>query len=493
MKRIFFALAGLAVAVSAVAGKAPALKIYKGERRTDTVFTPRFYVIGITDPGATASVGGDECHVYRTGSFGAEVALKPGRNTIAVEVKADGRSTRESVEVVYVERKEASVAVAGDFSTPTMARLAAPVTVVTKEGAFLQHGNGTDRLGGSKMNFIPAGIPLKAVAENSQLYAVMLGADDMAFVPKYAVEADSSVTVPAEAVNTGSISVINTGKSDRVVVNLPVRLPFYSRSEIDPSTILITLYGATNNTNWLTQRNVPGMIDYVDLRRDGADQLTLVIRLKEKYAWGYSVKYEGDNLVIDVRHCPESLDVKDLTIGLDAGHGGEYLGAVSPSGFTEKEVNLDIVLKAAAMLREMGADVVLTRDGDTGPSMGERKQIWLDGNVDIAISVHNNSSGNPLVRMGTSAYYKHIANRGLAQALHNQMLDMGLENFGLTGNFNFSLNQPTEYPNALVEVLFMSSLPEEELLADPEYRTELARNIVKGLLNYLEQVKASRK
>ena len=54
------------------------------------------------------------------------------------------------------------------------------------------------------------------------------------------------------------------------------------------------------------------------------------------------------------------------------------------------------------------------------------------------------------------------------------MLSLGLADFGLTGNFNFSLNSPTEYPNALVEVLFMSSLAEEELLADPDYRKQLA-------------------
>ena len=233
------------------------------------------------------------------------------------------------------------------------------------------------------------------------------------------------------------------------------------------------------------------MVDYLDLRRDSQDALTLVIRLKDKYSWGYDVDYEGNNLVIDVRHRPASLDVKDLVIGLDAGHGGEYPGAISPSGLTEKEVNLDIVLKAAEMLRGMGATVVLTRDGDTGPSMTERKRIWRQGGVDIAISVHNNASGNPLVPMGTSAYYKHISNRALAQDLHESMLKLGVADFGLTGNFNFSLNMPTQYPNALVEVMFMSSLPEEELLADPAYRTRLAEHIVQGLLNYLSRVKSS--
>jgi len=38
-----------------------------------------------------------------------------------------------------------------------------------------------------------------------------------------------------------------------------------------------------------------------------------------------------------------------------------------------------------------------------------------------------------------------------------------------------------------VEVLFMSSLPEEEMLADPEYRTKIAGRIVAGLENYLRE------
>lgn len=292
-------------------------------------------------------------------------------------------------------------------------------------------------------------------------------------------------------VNTGSISISNNDSTDRIVVALPRRLAFYDRAEIDPSTILVTLYGATNNSNWMTQRSTPEMVDYVDLRRDSQDALTLVIRLKDRYSWGYSVDYQGNNLVIDVRHRPESLAIKDLVVGLDAGHGGENPGAISPSGLTEKEVNLDIILKATEILRGMGARVVLTRDGDTGPSMTERKRIWREGGVDIAISVHNNASGNPLVPMGTSAYYKHISSRDLARDLHESMLSLGLANFGLTGNFNFSLNMPTEYPNALVEVLFMSSLPEEELLADPDYRTRLAQKVVDGLLNYLKRVEAS--
>ena len=468
---------------SAAWAEAPNLKVYHDDEARDTVYTAKYYSIGVTTPGAKATIDGKECHVYKTGSFGAEIQLKPGLNEIPFTATL-GSETATAVDRVFYETNRKAPAAKRTETTP----LKWPKHLLTKEYAYLQFGNGADRLGGSKMNYLPADVPLTAVGETSNLYQVMLGENDFAYVPK------SSVTEGgpgAATVNTGSTSVTNTGKTDRIVVSLPQRLPFYTRSEIDPSTILVTLYGATNNTNWLTQLNTPGMIDFVDLRRDGADELTLVIRLKDEFQWGWSVDYEGNNLVIEVRHRPKSLNIKDLTIGLDAGHGGKYPGAVSPSGLTEKEVNLDIVLKAADMLRKMGAKVVLTRDSDQGPSMTERKKTWLEGGVDLAVSVHNNASGNPLIPMGNSCYYKHISNRALANALHQSMLKMKLADFGLTGNFNFSLNGPTEYPNALVEVLFMSSLPEEELLADPAYRTRLARGVVDGILDYLAQVRKS--
>ena len=72
------------------------------------------------------------------------------------------------------------------------------------------------------------------------------------------------------------------------------------------------------------------------------------------------------------------------------------------------------------------------------------------------------------------------------------MLELGVPSYGLTGNFNFSLNAPTEYPNALVECLFMSSLPDEEFLADPANHKKIAEKIVAGLEDYLQKVAESK-
>lgn len=475
----------LASAAVCASGADPVLKI-RNIDKTDTVYSSTYNLVGVTDAGCQAWINGQETHVYRTGSFGSAVKLTQGLNEITVKVRNDNGTTNATRRIFLADRKAPKQAA----KSVTASVFESPVYIMTLPGAYLQYGNGDDRLGGSKMGYISPDIAMTAVGAEGSLYKVALGRTRFAYIPKEYTKLGGD---GAATVNSGSWSITDTGKSDRIAVSLPERLPYYSKAEIDPSTIKVTLYGAMNNSNWITQRSLNlGIVDYVDFQQEESDVLTVVIRLKDKYQWGYSVKYEGNTLMIDVRHRPASLKLSDLTIGLDAGHGGEFPGAISPSGITEKEVNLDIILKAADMLKKKGAKVVLTRDGDTGPSMTERKRIWLDGNVDLAVSVHNNSSGNPFVKIGSSTYYKHIPYRALAAELLEKQLELGHENFGLVGNFNFALNQPTEYPNALIEVLFMSSLPEEEMLADPDHRTRIAAKIVEGIEQYLKKAAASK-
>lgn len=487
MRLFSYVLLALATALP-VSAEDLSLKIYSGKR--DTVFTPSQVIVAVTEPGATAAINGKTVNVYPTGSFGAEVALSPGDNEIIVTAESNGKSAVRKFNIFRKEKvAKAAVKDNSDLAAKSTVPFDTPIYVTTLEGAYLQYGNGDDRLGGSKMGFLEPGITLKVDGEKGSLYRVALSKTRFAFIEKkYTERAYSGVPV----VNTGSWSVTNTGRSDRVSVALPARLAYHYRTESDPSAITVDLFGAMDNSNWITQRTLDlGIIDYVDFEQVESDVYRVVIRLKEKYQWGFSVTYEGSTLVIDVRHHPENIGLKGLVVGLDAGHGGEYPGAVSPSGLKEKDLNLDIVLKLRDMLEKAGAKVVLTRDSDTGPSMGERKRIWRDNNVDIAISVHNNSGGSPLSSPGTAAFYKHNFDRPLAETILRRMLELKVPLFGLVGNFNFSLNGPTECPNMLVEGLFMSSLEEEALLADPEFRMRMARQIFLGLEDYLKMVKKS--
>ncbi len=66
------------------------------------------------------------------------------------------------------------------------------------------------------------------------------------------------------------------------------------------------------------------------------------------------------------------------------------------------------------------------------------------------------------------------------------MLEMGLKEFGNVGNFNFLLNGFTEFPNVLVETLFISHPEDEMNVLNQGYRKQMAEAIVKGINDWLE-------
>ncbi|MCH5248015.1 MAG: N-acetylmuramoyl-L-alanine amidase [Muribaculaceae bacterium] len=489
MKNPIITLAAVLLATqTAFSSDELSLRIYSGKR--DTVTVEKQTIVGVTDPGASATINGTNVKVYKTGSFGGEVSLQPGENDITVTVKKGNATATESFNIFRKEKNDVAVRPNSLDNEKTM-NYDSPIYVKTTQGAYLQFGNGDDRLGGSKMGFLVPDINLKIDGEKGELYRVRLSQNRFAYIPKEYTEPSTSWT---PVVNTGSWNITNQGTFDRVSVSLPTKLAYQYRTDIDPSMITIDIFGATDNSNWITQRTLNlGIIDYVTYEQTEGDVYRVIIKLKEKYQWGFSIGYNGSALTIDVRHRPSSQGLKGLKIGLDAGHGGEYPGAISPSGLKEKDLNLDIVLKLRDMLEKAGATVVLTRDSDTGPSMTERKRILKEANVDLSLSIHNNSGGGALTSPGTAALYKHTFDRPLAVAIASRILEMDVPFYGLVGNFNFSLNGPTDYPNMLVEGLFMSSLQEEELLADPDFRTKMARQIFLGLEDYMKEVKNSLK
>ena len=482
-------ISSIAIILFAVIAQAtaPSLKITQGKRESTT--NAQHTVVGVTDPGNKAFINGKEVHVYKTGSFGDIVTLNEGDNTITITTKNTTESNNQTINITYKNIDRTAVTSNTPIAKPKTNPISPALNIKTLPDAYLQFGDGSDRLGGSKMGYINAEIPLKAIGQNDKLYLVQLSKNRVAYIPK---EYTAETLERAETDNSGSWSISQANNTDRISITLPTRHAYQSWTQLDPTTICVDIFGITNNSNWITQRGDLGMIEYVDWSQVDSDILRVIIKLKDKYSWGYSIGYEGNNIVINVKHCP-SLRLKDLTIGLDAGHGGKYPGAIGASGLKESFVNLDIVQRIKQILEKKGAKVILSRDSDVDITMAQRKQIFLDGKIDLMMSIHNNAGGSPIKEMGTSTYYKSITNRDLAQCVLNRMLDLDVRNFGLTGNFNFSLNAPTEYPNLLLEALFMSSLSEEEKLADPNFRQRIAEQTVKGIEDYLKLVKQSKK
>ena len=121
----------------------------------------------------------------------------------------------------------------------------------------------------------------------------------------------------------------------------------------------------------------------------------------------------------------------------------------------------------------------------------ERADIVRTNHAELLVSIHANSIGYAVWTLmrnqSTGAFYKHMAYKPLAEIMYNKMRELGLDDYGLTGSFNFSLNAPTDFPNVLVETAFLSNPEEEIFLLDPYYQRRMAQQIVEGLEEYYSQ------
>ena len=354
---------------------------------------------------------------------------------------------------------------------------------------YLNYSLGQDRLGGSKMGYISAGIDMKVLSKVDRQYKVQLSKRRSAWIPESEVENPATQKLFKTEPLTSSWSVYGDDSYDYVKISMSDKLPYRSFQEINPNKIIVDIFGVASNYVWITQLQSVKTIANVNYEQIEDDVLRIFIDLNNKQHWGYGVYYENSQLVIRVKHQPKLLQLKNLRIALDAGHGGEASGAVGTTGMKEKDVNLELVMMLKAELEKQGAIVLLTRSDDSDISMQERLIFLSQQKPDLLISIHNNAGGNPLTTKGTSTYYRHIGYRPLSTAILSKLLELDIKNFGNIGSFNFALSSPTEYPNVLVECLFMSSPEDEAKLADKEFKTKFVKKIIDGLKNFLDEAK----
>lgn len=365
------------------------------------------------------------------------------------------------------------------------------VAEVITDNAYLNVGMGMDRLGGTRYGYLEKGVRLIITGRKLDNYRVQLSEVLSAWIPVDQVQL-LPVDTPLPISLAGNIRVTGNAYEDLITLNLDEKLPYTTTQTLEPATIIVNVWGATSNTNWKTKHLNSEGIESVDWKQAGDNHYQLIIRLKHKQNWGYSIGYGWrSQMVIKVKRPPVVRDTTQpllgQTIAVDAGHGGSNDGSLGSTGTMEKQVTLEITEKIDSILTAKGARVVLPRTDDRTVYMSDRVQAVLENRADLLVSIHANSIGyltDPFAVRGTGTFYKHIAFKPLAEKMYKKMLELGLEQYGLTGSFNFMLNGPTEFPNVLVETAFISNPEEELLLTNPEFQTRIAEQIVKGLEEY---------
>jgi N-acetylmuramoyl-L-alanine amidase len=362
---------------------------------------------------------------------------------------------------------------------------ASPIMLRTKdELPYLNYGLGTDRLGGSKISHITSGIVLQAIGKVGELYKVQLSKNYQAWIPESCVEVVSQGVFKPESL-VGAWSASGYDKYDVLTISLNEKLPFRTFHEINPSRIIVDIFGATSNTSWLTQYiQTLKEIKNLTYEQIEDDIFRVIIELTHNH-WGHKIEYRGNNLVITVKHQPK-LQLEGMHIAIDAGHGGSNVGARGTTGEYEKNVTFKFVKILEEELLKKGATVTLTRNGDVDMDMSERILFLRKTNPDLLVSIHCNAGGSPFTGKGTSTYYRHIGFRPLSVAILNRLLELPVSTTGNIGSFNFALSSPTEYPNVLVETLFISSPEDEANLLSDEFKHKMIDKIVDGLQDFLK-------
>ena len=179
-------------------------------------------------------------------------------------------------------------------------------------------------------------------------------------------------------------------------------------------------------------------------------------------------------------------------VALDAGHGGspdnahpEQLfdsGAVGPNGLQEKDLTLDIVRRARALLEQDDVRVVLTRDRDTYIDITPRMQTAIDAGAQLFLSVHLNGYQDPAAD-GSLVLFPNDQSVGFATLMAGVLRD-GLGSYGIASRGTMlrpEMWQHATMPTCTLEPLFLTNPDEAALVARDDVRNTIAGLVRSGL------------
>jgi N-acetylmuramoyl-L-alanine amidase len=195
--------------------------------------------------------------------------------------------------------------------------------------------------------------------------------------------------------------------------------------------------------------------------------------------------------------------LKGAVIVVDPGHGGQsysrsYTGGTRGviSKQTESELNLTVAVELAKLLREQGATVHLTREGDhrlspEGSSNKDELHARIDFfehyNCHFFLSVHHNAGG-PNAKGHTALYKHNAASDALYESLAREVND-ALEGIVpgpklklIKGSYH--ILRETSVPGTIAESGFMTNKEFDELSERPDYPKKEAGAIAKGAVRY---------
>lgn len=194
------------------------------------------------------------------------------------------------------------------------------------------------------------------------------------------------------------------------------------------------------------------------------------------------------------------IDQKKIIV-VDCGHGGIDPGMIGIHGIKEKEFNLAIGLKVKTALENLGFQVIMTRDTDTGlydedsgnkkaQDMQKRILLIQEVNPVLTVSIHQNSYEDSAVRGPQVFYYRDsLQGENLAKLIQeklNEYLEVERPR-EIKGNTSYYLLKRSKGVVNIVECGFLTNPEEAALLASKSYQEKVAQAIADGVQEYIEK------
>lgn len=179
-----------------------------------------------------------------------------------------------------------------------------------------------------------------------------------------------------------------------------------------------------------------------------------------------------------------------MKLVIDPGHGGSDPGAIGPGGTREKDINLAVSSRLAALLIRKKHEVTLTRTGNVFLSLATRASLANLRKADAFISIHCNAAISPAAHgyeIWTSRGQTRsdaLASR-ITAAWSLEFPSMTIRADWSDGDVDkeagFAVLVKTAMPAVLIELQFISHPQWEKWLNDKTSQDRMAAAIAAGV------------
>lgn len=462
---------------------ASALDIIFPQKNPYSTKSNNTYIMGNVEKGASLIINNKKAKVWHNGAFCYPVSLSEGENIFVLKEIHHKKTTEQTLKITKPQNKITNTK-KSQYTPSSVDYKELQYAVVTTDGAPVREKASTSS---NRIVHLPKNTVILLEKKYSDWYKINTGNKAEQF---WIYSKNVQIKYPVN--NRIKVCVRNAEISEDSLfsyLKINFDIPILFKAKENGKSIELTLYGIKDFDILCSQIKKQKTFEKIHLSKDKNDNLVIKID-SSKDIWGYNVEYQGNTLIFKKRKpliINQYNPLRDITVAIDAGHGGKEKGTIGPTRIPEKDVNLAISKYLKEELQKRGANVVMTREDDSFVDLYARPEIAKHKDALICISIHANSmvDGNPLERHGVSVFYYNEHAKLLADTIKTKMAsDLKLKDDG-TRYSSFVLTRPTMPVSVLIETAYMPNPDEYLKLTNKHFQQKTAKTIADGLEDYL--------